>query len=166
MHSVIGMFFLIDQDRISNTKKVLTSCKQRNTSILLVYLWNRYCFKIWRDRSGRIRMVVGFTTTYAVRAFHHWCCEAYTVCDKVFQWLATGQWFSPGPPVSSTNKTDRHEITQILLKVALNTIKQTIKTWNTYLHVKLHKLRLLRKVSFTTNVVNNGWHWYWSIYLM
>jgi hypothetical protein len=31
---------------------------------------------------------------------------------------------SPGPPVSSTNKTDRHDITEVLLKVALNTIKQ------------------------------------------
>ena len=31
----------------------------------------------------------------------------------------------PGPPVSSTNKTDRHDVTEILLKVALNTIKQT-----------------------------------------
>jgi len=30
-----------------------------------------------------------------------------------------------GIPVSSTNKTDRHDITEILLKVALNTIKQT-----------------------------------------
>jgi hypothetical protein len=30
-----------------------------------------------------------------------------------------------GPPVSSTNKTDRHDITKILLKVALNTMKQT-----------------------------------------
>jgi hypothetical protein len=37
----------------------------------------------------------------------------------------TGQWFSPGPPVSSTNKTDSHDIAEILLKVALNTIKQT-----------------------------------------
>jgi hypothetical protein len=39
----------------------------------------------------------------------------------------TGQWFSPGPPVSSTNKTDCHDITEILLKnkVVLNTIKQT-----------------------------------------
>jgi hypothetical protein len=36
--------------------------------------------------------------------------------------LATGQWFSPGIPVSSTNKTDRHDIAEILLKVALNTI--------------------------------------------
>jgi len=37
----------------------------------------------------------------------------------------TGRWFSPAPPVSSTNKTDRHDITEILLKVALNTTKQT-----------------------------------------
>ena len=32
--------------------------------------------------------------------------------------------FSQGTPVSSTNKTDRHDITHILLKVALNTITQ------------------------------------------
>ena len=48
-----------------------------------------------------------------------------TLCDIVCQWLATGRWFSLGPPVSSTNKTDRHDITEILLKVALNTINQT-----------------------------------------
>ena len=30
--------------------------------------------------------------------------------------------FLRGPPVSSTNKTDRHDIAEILLKVALNTI--------------------------------------------
>jgi hypothetical protein len=33
-------------------------------------------------------------------------------------------WFSPGTPVSATNKTDRHDVTEILLKVALNTINQ------------------------------------------
>jgi hypothetical protein len=36
----------------------------------------------------------------------------------------TGQWFSSGTPVSSTNKTDHQDITEILLKVALNTINQ------------------------------------------
>jgi len=46
-----------------------------------------------------------------------------TLCDKVCHWLPTGQWFSPSTPVSSTNKTDRHNITEILLKVVLNTIK-------------------------------------------
>jgi len=33
-----------------------------------------------------------------------------TLCDKVCQWLATDRWFSPGPPVSSTNRTDRYDI--------------------------------------------------------
>jgi len=39
---------------------------------------------------------------------------------------ATGRWFSPGTPVSSTNKTDCHNIAEILLKVALNTITLTL----------------------------------------
>jgi hypothetical protein len=42
--------------------------------------------------------------------------------DKVCQGLAAGRWFSPGTPVSSTNKTDRHDITEILLKVTLSAI--------------------------------------------
>jgi hypothetical protein len=33
--------------------------------------------------------------------------------------LAQDQWFSPGTPASSTTKTGRHDIDQILLKVAL-----------------------------------------------
>ena len=47
-----------------------------------------------------------------------------TLCDKVCQSLATGRWFSPGHPVSSTNKSDHHDITEMLLKVTLNTIKK------------------------------------------
>jgi hypothetical protein len=48
-----------------------------------------------------------------------------TLCDNVYQWLAAGVLFSPGTRVSSTNKTDLHHITEILLKVALNTITLT-----------------------------------------
>jgi hypothetical protein len=33
-------------------------------------------------------------------------------------------WFSPGTTVSSTNKINHHDIAEILLKVALNTINQ------------------------------------------
>jgi hypothetical protein len=47
--------------------------------------------------------------------------------DKVYQLLSRGRWFSPGTPVSSTTKTGRHELAEILLKVALNTINQSIK---------------------------------------
>jgi hypothetical protein len=48
-----------------------------------------------------------------------------TLCDKVCQWLATGQWFSP---VSSTNKTGRHNTIEILLKVVLTTIALALLT--------------------------------------
>jgi hypothetical protein len=41
--------------------------------------------------------------------------------------IATGRWFSPGTPVSSTNKTDRHDIAEIVLRVALNTINHKTK---------------------------------------
>ena len=67
-----------------------------------------------------------------LRNSHLKCCEYKlnlwrgvldtTLCDEICQWLATGQWFSPGTLVSSTNKPDHHDITEIFLKVALNTI--------------------------------------------
>ena len=49
------------------------------------------------------------------------------------QWLATGRLFSRGTPFSSTNKTDRHDINKILLKVASNTINQTKSDLNKYI---------------------------------
>jgi hypothetical protein len=49
-----------------------------------------------------------------------------------------GQWFSAGTSVSSTNKTDHHVITEILLKVALNTIKPT-NYEKTFRHIITHR---------------------------
>ena len=46
---------------------------------------------------------------------------------KVCPWLAKGLWFSPGTQGSSTNKTDHHDIAEIVLKVALNTITLTTR---------------------------------------
>ena len=50
-------------------------------------------------------------------------CKHYVI--KVCQWLATGRWFALCSLVYSTNKTDSHDIPEILLKVTLNFIKQT-----------------------------------------
>ena len=64
-----------------------------------------------RSRRDRDRMVVGFTTTYENSVYHHWLllrASCTTLCDKVYQWLATCHWLSPDTPVFSTNKTDRH----------------------------------------------------------
>ena len=54
--------------------------------------------------------------------------SSQTLCDKVCQSLVASRWFSIGTLVSSTNKTDLHDIAGILLKVALNTIIITIQT--------------------------------------
>jgi hypothetical protein len=56
--------------------------------------------------------------------------EVYSIQQYVIQFvsdfLPTFQGFSPGTPVFSTYKTDRHDITEILLKMALNTITLTL----------------------------------------
>ena len=50
--------------------------------------------------------------------------EVYSIQNYVIvcQWLAKGRWFSPDTTISTTNKTDSHDITEIVLKVTLNTI--------------------------------------------
>jgi hypothetical protein len=44
--------------------------------------------------------------------------------------LAHGRWFSLDTPASSTAKTGRHDIDEIVLKVALNTINQKSKKYS------------------------------------
>ena len=43
------------------------------------------------------------------------CTQLAAASDKVYQLLAHGRWFSLGTPVSSTTKTGRHDISDILL---------------------------------------------------
>jgi hypothetical protein len=57
----------------------------------------------------------------------------------VYQLLAHGRWFSPA---SSATKTGRHDIAEILLKVALNTINQ-MKSINQFHEYKRNKIMLL-----------------------
>jgi len=46
------------------------------------------------------------------------CTQLAAASDKVYQLLAHDQWFSLCTPASSTTKTGRHDIAEILLKVA------------------------------------------------
>jgi hypothetical protein len=47
------------------------------------------------------------------------CTPLAAASDQIYQLLANGCWFSPGTLASSTTKTGRHDIAEILLKVAL-----------------------------------------------
>jgi hypothetical protein len=69
---------------------------------------------IWR---GFAPGFVNYKTGYTLLA---------AASDKVYQLLAHGRWFSSGTTASSTAKTGRQDIAEILLKVALNTKNQSI----------------------------------------
>jgi hypothetical protein len=82
------------------------------------------------------------------------CTRFATASDNVYQLLAHVRWFSPGTPASSTTKTARHDIAEILPKVALNTkIKmksnQSILYFN---HLETRaKVKKIRKISGTND---------------
>jgi hypothetical protein len=65
------------------------------------------------------------------------CTRLAAASDKDYQLLAHGRWFSPGTPASSTTKTGRHDIAEILLKVALST-KNQIKSNQSLSSLKLN----------------------------
>jgi hypothetical protein len=79
-------------------------------------------------------MVVGFMTTCAISAYHHYSCELNSVHGEVYSiqhyvikfvsdlLQAVGFFCTL---FFSINKTDGHDITEILLKVALYTITLT-----------------------------------------
>jgi len=67
-------------------------------------------------------MVVEFPTTCATSAYHHLRREFE---PHSWRGVLDTMWFPPGTPVSFTNNTARHDITEILLKVALNTTNQS-----------------------------------------
>ena len=104
-HLVITSLFCCEKSilikRINGSMYVLADLFKITLSLILFL----------RSRSGRDHMVVGFTTTYAISVYHHWCCEFKSRSEQGvkhvinFVWLATGRWFSPGHPVSSSNKT-------------------------------------------------------------
>jgi hypothetical protein len=48
--------------------------------------------------------------------YKKWRTRLAAASDKVYQLLAHGRWFSPGTPASSTTKTGRLDIAEILLK--------------------------------------------------
>jgi hypothetical protein len=80
-------------------------------------------------RRGRDRMQSMHTNAY-----HNVRCESRpwqglldtTLCDEVCQWFAASRWFSPDSLVSSTSKTDYHDINEILLNVALSNTNKII----------------------------------------
>jgi hypothetical protein len=67
----------------------------------------------------------GFAASFV--NYKNGCTRLAAASEKVYKLLAHGRWFSPGIPASSITKTDRHDIAEILLKVALKHQKSIIQ---------------------------------------
>jgi hypothetical protein len=72
------------------------------------------------------------------------CTRLAVASDKVYQLLAHGRWFSPGTPASSTTKTGRHDIAEILLKVVLK--HQKSKSNQSYITMDLQCINIDKDV--------------------
>jgi len=60
--------------------------------------------------------------TYGISVYHHRRCEFEPRSWRGVLDPALSDNVSPGTSVSFINKTDRHDITELLVKVALSTI--------------------------------------------
>ena len=111
---------------------VIMSCQEaeyasKNRASVIKLFWVRISFsivlKILRDCRGRDCMVVGFTITYAISAYHHWrefrshSGEVYSILHYVIKLdsdlRSAGRWLTS---VSSTNKTNSHNIVKSGIK--------------------------------------------------
>jgi hypothetical protein len=101
---------------------------------LLLFLVDK--FKEIDDRShrGRDRIVSRFTIACTISG-----TRLTAVSNKLYQLFVHGRWFSPGTPASTT-KTGRHDIAEILLKVALK--HQNI---NQSINLLTRKISLIKK---------------------
>jgi hypothetical protein len=121
--------------------KVQTSTLHKCTLCIYMYImWSMNCEQFSNDLKG-----LSWSWSYGSWIYNYLCNQCRsplklwvriplrrsvldtTVCDQLCQWLAAGRWFFSGTPISSTNKTCRHvDMTEILLKVALNTINPNL----------------------------------------
>ena len=99
------------------TYKYIFQAPASNTICILITFYNKQC-----EKEERIFEIYSSLCNQCLSPLMLWVrILDTTLCDKVCQWLTAGQ-FSPCTFVSSANKIDRHDITEIFLKVTLNTI--------------------------------------------
>ena len=95
-----------------------------------VRLWRNIFLSSW-GRCGRDSIVVGFTTTNAISAYHHWCRSGWGVQHYVIKFVSDLRQVSGflrvlrfPPPIKHCN-----DITEILLKVVLKTPSNKLILW-------------------------------------
>ena len=84
----------------------------------------RFVFLCCHTISLTLEQMYNNQQTFNIEIVYYHFFQQKAASDKIYHLPAHGQWFSPRILASSTIKTGRHNIPELLLKVALNTINQ------------------------------------------
>ena len=106
--------------------------------LYFVYFYTTYKYYIYKGPGVSNSSYKPVTNTALVRAQlcklqRKGCTRLAAASDKAYQLLAQGRWLSTGTPASSTTKTTRRDIAEILLKVALNTKNSNSNSFYIYI---------------------------------
>ena len=88
--------------------------------------------------------------------------------DEGYQLLANGRWFYPGTLASSTTKTCRHDIAEVLLKVALNTTNRIKSNNDIFLETRIYGCYSYSCIPNIEKLSSWSWSydgWIYSLYL-
>ena len=158
----LQVIFLLRQNLIRNAKKAMCMKIARFHNVVISSITTMGPSWLWMYGSWIYNYLCNqclSPLTLWNQTLLRWSVLHTTLCDQVCQWLAAGRWCSPGTRVSSTNKTDRHDITEILVKVALSTIKplhyyKELRFWSWYIilselvtSIESHKGRLFSTIN-------------------
>jgi hypothetical protein len=97
--------------------------------VCFIYRCLSFCTFSFGHRVRWLNELGSWTTKQLLQSYHQYgvgsdpalqitkrCTWLAAASDTVYQLLANDGWFFPGTPTSSTTKTDRHDIAELLLK--------------------------------------------------
>jgi hypothetical protein len=114
----------------------------------------------WKCSGSIILLIFEEASAIAISTYHHYSCEFESISWRgvLIMWWSLSvtcdrSVVSPGSPVFSTNKTYRHDITEILFKVALSTTTLTLIFDNFGICVHLYRIRLYNPPTYIWSIV-------------
>ena len=102
----------------------------------------------------------GFAPSFV--SYKKGCTRLAAASYNVYQLRAHGRWFSPGTPASSTTKTGRHDIAEILLKVVLKHQNSNKSKSNLYF-IRLWNYKYSLIIRYTCEKKFPVWHFFIKI---
>jgi hypothetical protein len=109
----------------------------------LYWFWTKIIWKSYQTGlTPPMQYKPGISVMVLGKSYKKGCTWLTATSDKVYQLLAHGRWFFPDTLASSTTNTGRHNIADILLKVALKHQKSNKSLKIVFNSLDLHPIQV------------------------